>query len=386
MALRDYAGNAKPSTLVAGISNVALAFDIPPADAGSWPTGGANGKFFVTIDRGLPSEERLLANSQSGGSFTISALGDRGLDGTSTVAHSAGATVEHTYSAVDSEEANAHINNVALDHHTQYMLASGTRHDLTARHSAGTVVPTAAPVAIGTALAEGGGTTLARAAHVHTVGVGVINNANMFASGVIDAAAIATDAVGSAEIAPDAVGASEIAAGAVGTSELAAGVYGATAQTVGSSNSAGAAATLSRSDHIHATYSLGHLAAPVRRSIDQGGMGSGLTDFTGLAITVTVGTSRRIRIRGHVYVENTTGNSNCDGVVREGSTILGKFGWFRADDAFESAVLEGSVTLEAPSPGLHTYKLSMASSGGSTFSFLGATDTGWIECLDEGPV
>lgn len=239
MARRDYEGNAKPSTLVAGINNTALAFDIPPADASSWPTGGGNGKFFVTIDRGLPSEERLLALAQAGGSFTIQNTGDRGLDGTSAVSHSPGASVEHTFSGIDADEANAHINTTSLDHHTQYMRADGVRHDLAARHTFATIgwtpgaptvitpdtaaaegagshpargnhthgIDTAAAIAIGTALSEGVSTSFARADHGHEIGAGAIDLASMFAAGVIDSNALGAASVIAGKIAAGGVSA-----------------------------------------------------------------------------------------------------------------------------------------------------------------------------------
>lgn len=238
MALRDYAGNAKPSNLTAGITNTALAFSIPPADAASWPTGGANGKFVTTLDRGLPSEERILVSSQSGGACTIASLADRGLDGTSAVAHSPGpvGTAEHTFSSFDAEEANAHINNVALDNHTQYMMTSGTRHDLTARHAAGSVVPTAiandlvvgqsagegagtnaarathahgvpkgTPVAVGTVLAQGAAGLFSDSAHVHELGVGSVDAANLFGAGVVDSNALGALSVIAGKIAAGAI-------------------------------------------------------------------------------------------------------------------------------------------------------------------------------------
>lgn len=251
MALRDYAGNAKPSSLTAGINNTALSFSIPPADAANWPTGGGNGKFFVTLDRGLPSEERILVSSQSGGTFTIASLGDRGVDGTTAVAHSVGAagTVEHTYSSIDAEEANAHINNAALDHHTQYMLASGTRHDLAARHTFAALgwtpgaptniapddtaaegtgahpargdhrhsITAATPVAIGTALAEGVAANFARSDHVHELGTGSIDTAAFFVAGIVDTAAIGALQVTEPKIADNAVISRIIADGAIDT-------------------------------------------------------------------------------------------------------------------------------------------------------------------------
>lgn len=239
MARRDYAGNATPSTLVSGIANNTLAFDIPGADAGSWPTGGANGKFMVTFDRGLPSEERVLAQSQSGGSFVVQNVGDRGVDGTSAVAHSAGATVEHTYSGIDADEANEHINTPALDHHTQYMLAAGGRHDLAARHTFATLgwtpgapttitpdavsaegnavhpargnhthgFPTDVPIAVGTSLTEGAGSAFARHDHGHELGVGSIDAANLFGAGVVNDTALAAASVIAGKIAAGGVSA-----------------------------------------------------------------------------------------------------------------------------------------------------------------------------------
>lgn len=198
MAARDYKGNAVPTTLVSTISASALSFDI--AATTGWPLGGASGKFWVVFDRGSALEEKVLCLSRSGSTITIDSTSDRGLDDTAAAGHNGGVSVEHCYSATDALEANQHINNTALDHHTQYMLASGTRHDLTARHSAGSVVPTAVPVATGTALSEGGGTTLARAAHVHTIGAGSINSSGMFASSVVNNAAMADAAIGTAEL------------------------------------------------------------------------------------------------------------------------------------------------------------------------------------------
>lgn len=172
MPRREYKGAAVPTRLGAGIDAVATSFSIN--DATGWPTGGANGPFFVTIDPGLSTEERVLVGSRSG--TTLSSV-TRGVDDTLASSHAAGAdgTVIHSDSATDNNEANEHINITTLDHHTQYMKTDGTRHDLTARHSAGTVVPTAAPTTIlaqDTSAAEGSGVNLARATHVHGIATG----------------------------------------------------------------------------------------------------------------------------------------------------------------------------------------------------------------------
>lgn len=122
MARRDYTGNAVPTTITAGINSSDLSIDI--AASTGWPSGGANGKFFVTINRGESDEERVLISSRTGTTLTIAAVGDRGVDDTSAQSHTSGATIEHTYSAVDADEANQHKNDTALDDHTQYLNAA----------------------------------------------------------------------------------------------------------------------------------------------------------------------------------------------------------------------------------------------------------------------
>lgn len=241
MARREYKGAATPTFITAGFDtagSLSATIDNPTG----WPVGGGNGKFWVTIDRGLANEETVLVQSRSGANLTVASIADRGVDDTAASAHTPGvSTIEHTYSKTDADEANQHIFDVAQDHHTQYMKADGTRHDLTARHPAGTVVPTAvvgtitpnatpaegggttvaraahvhgittaAPVAIGTALAEGAGSNFARSSHVHTIGAGAINNANMFATDVLPLAAIANALITQAKLANLSVGTAQI--------------------------------------------------------------------------------------------------------------------------------------------------------------------------------
>lgn len=212
MARREYKGAAVQTRLSTSIGTGDTSFDIN-AVAG-WPTGGANGSFTVILNPGESTEEHILVGSRSAN--TLSGI-TRGYDDTVAAIHSAGAdgTVILGSVAVDFNEANRHINDITLDEHTQYMRANGTRHDLTARHPAGTVIPTATPVAIGTALAEGAGTNLARSTHVHTIGAGAINSSGMFGAGVVDAAAIGADAVGTSELGPLAVTSAEIADDAI---------------------------------------------------------------------------------------------------------------------------------------------------------------------------
>lgn len=221
MPLLDHSGVAVSSQLATGIASGALTFDL--TNATGWPTGGANGKFYVTFNRGGANEERILVASRSGVTCTIASAGDRGKDGTSAAAHTANETIEHTFAAEEAHDYNQHLYNVARDDHTQYMLAAGTRHDLTARHQAGTTIPTAAPVAVvaNQAGAEGTGGNLARATHVHAgpitaapVSVGTANAAGSgtniaLANHVHDIGAAAIDDVSlfAASLRPEFIGA-----------------------------------------------------------------------------------------------------------------------------------------------------------------------------------
>ena len=66
------------------------------------------------------------------------------------------------------------------------------------------VLTSQAPADIGTTSDAGTSDEAARADHVHKIGSGAINNSNMFASGVVDSAAIADGAVTTAKINIDA--------------------------------------------------------------------------------------------------------------------------------------------------------------------------------------
>lgn len=129
MARRDYTGNAIATTITAGINSSDLAIAI--AASTGWPSGGASGKFYVTINRGEADEERVLVESRTGLNLTVAAVGDRGVDDTTAQSHASGATIEHTFSAVDADEANAHVWDDTRDDHSQYLNAA--RH--TAAHA-----------------------------------------------------------------------------------------------------------------------------------------------------------------------------------------------------------------------------------------------------------
>lgn len=117
---RGYRGGAKKTTLSSDITNVSTS--LSGADFSTWAGISTNGPFQFVIDRGQAAEEKVLATTLAGN--TISGM-TRGYDGTAAVGHTAGANIEHIGTAVDDDEANAHINDVALDHHTQYAKKTG---------------------------------------------------------------------------------------------------------------------------------------------------------------------------------------------------------------------------------------------------------------------
>lgn len=121
MTRRSYSGNAPATTLNGGIN--ASTLSIVVTSATGYPAGGASGPFFIVIDRGLTSEEKVLIDSVSGATFTVNASG-RGADGTTGASHTSGAVVEHCYTKTDADEANSHANDTTNDVHPQYTTAA----------------------------------------------------------------------------------------------------------------------------------------------------------------------------------------------------------------------------------------------------------------------
>lgn len=114
MARRSYAGNTQPTTLASPITNVDTSLTV--VSGTNYPDGTA-GPAILTLDAGVAGEEKVLYTTRTGNIF--SGL-TRGYDGTTAVLHSAGASVRHSFSALDANEANAHVNVTTQDDHTQY--------------------------------------------------------------------------------------------------------------------------------------------------------------------------------------------------------------------------------------------------------------------------
>ena len=135
MAIKEYAGGAAATTLASGISNSDVACTC--ADLTNYPTG-ATGNFWIVVDESTSKEEKIKCATRSGNSINF-ASGGRGGDGTTAFSHDPGAVVRHVFVAEDARDANNHIFDLTRDDHGQYL--NVVRHDVTGRHTPGTVVP-----------------------------------------------------------------------------------------------------------------------------------------------------------------------------------------------------------------------------------------------------
>lgn len=98
---RSYAGAAPACTL----TNSITAGDTTALLTGTvtaW-NDTAGGPFFMVIDPGLVTEEKVLVGARSGSSLSSMT---RGTDGTTAASHSAGATCYPVFTATDADEAN----------------------------------------------------------------------------------------------------------------------------------------------------------------------------------------------------------------------------------------------------------------------------------------
>ena len=98
---RSYAGAAPACTLTNSITS-ADASALLTGDVTNW-NNTASGPFFIVIDPGLVTEEKVLVGARSGSS--LSSL-TRGVDGTTASSHSAGATCYPVFTATDADQAN----------------------------------------------------------------------------------------------------------------------------------------------------------------------------------------------------------------------------------------------------------------------------------------
>lgn len=98
---RSYAGAAPACTLTNAI-NSSDTSALLTGDVTNW-NNTANGPFYMVIDPGLSTEEKVLVASRSGSSLSSIT---RGVDGTTASSHAAGATCYPVFTAVDADQAN----------------------------------------------------------------------------------------------------------------------------------------------------------------------------------------------------------------------------------------------------------------------------------------
>jgi hypothetical protein len=95
---RNYGGAAVPTTLSSDITGASPSMTV--ADGSSYPAT----RFFITIDPGLATEEKIYVATRTGNLF--SGL-ERAEDDTGAQGHTAGAVIVHGWIAQDAREANA---------------------------------------------------------------------------------------------------------------------------------------------------------------------------------------------------------------------------------------------------------------------------------------
>ena len=85
---------------------------IPITDFSGWPDGTI-GPFWVTMNKGKNIEEKILCASRSGSVlqvWTDASSNGRAKDNTVARTHPVNSTIEHTWTATEADEANAHLN------------------------------------------------------------------------------------------------------------------------------------------------------------------------------------------------------------------------------------------------------------------------------------
>lgn len=114
MALRNFVNGAPLLTLSSSITNVSTTLTV------SSTSGYPAAPFTIALERGTVNEEVVLCTALTATTFTVT----RGWDGTTAKNHSAAAIVEHTTTAADYLDANAHVYDTSRNDHTQYLLKS----------------------------------------------------------------------------------------------------------------------------------------------------------------------------------------------------------------------------------------------------------------------
>ena len=110
---RDYSGGAQPAALTTALGGSTADLTIICDDLTGWPDGTGGKPFYVVVDRGTASEEKILCSTRAANTIAVYNNGidnGRAADDTSITSHSVNAVIEHIFTATDADEANLHVN------------------------------------------------------------------------------------------------------------------------------------------------------------------------------------------------------------------------------------------------------------------------------------
>lgn len=114
---------------------------------------------------------------------------------------------------------------------------------------------------------------------------------------------------------------------------------------------------------------------------------AGEADVTGLSITVTVNSSRRLKITGYCqgWFSDTAGDRVEMKVYRGATVLVSTRSRVQSANSTESNIV--SIATDTPASGNQTYKVTLIRSlGTGTITFAGSTgDPSWIMVEDLGP-
>ena len=194
MTTRKYSSRSQQTTLASALSSSGTSASVV---SGTSLLGGATisagETFTVVIDPDTALEEIVDVTAVSTNTLTIT----RGIDGSSGVAHSAGAVVRHMAIGRDYREANQHIENTT------------TAHGLTIAN----VLETTDTNMITTAMLQSSAVTTAKIADANVTTAKIADDA-------ITSAKIADLTIATGDIADSAITSGKIATGAVGTAKI----------------------------------------------------------------------------------------------------------------------------------------------------------------------
>jgi hypothetical protein len=199
MTTRKYSSRSQQTTLSAGLTSSGTSATVVSAiSLLGGTTIAANETFTIVIDPDTALEEIVDIKSTSGNPVSGNTLTiERGVDGSTGIAHSAGAVVRHMAIGRDYREANLHIENTT------------TAHGLTIAN----VLETTDTDMITTGMLQASSVTTAKIADSNVTTAKIADSA-------ITSAKIADLTIATGDIADSAITSGKIATGAVGTTKI----------------------------------------------------------------------------------------------------------------------------------------------------------------------